>query len=320
MARSRTLAELETFIRREADMVNSAFVSSDEVRDYINESWAQLYDRVCLFDQEYYLRYVDFSTAGAGSYDLLNAGKTGVGRSVTLFIPSGSGHTVGQILALTQASTGANTAYMKVETIDGSGAVVTASIYLQGNGYISDSLATNSAVVSFPSTPIPGTASLYVESDFYKVKGVWFGNGVIWNPLKRFQWEELNMFAQAGLYAGTSQLPLYRVISENGREKIYLTPDILGGSLRVWYYPAPPIMSNTQDRVDGRAGWDDWVIKDAAIKCLLKEESIEQAASLKVIRDEIWSRIQLHASDRDGSQPERVRNVRLLSRRLGPWS
>jgi hypothetical protein len=73
------------------------------------------------------------------------------------------------------------------------------------------------------------------------------------------------------------------------------------------------------DRVDGRSGWDEWVVKDSAIKCLLKEESVEQAAGIKAVRDELFQRFQLHAAERDASQPERIRNTGLLSRRVGWW-
>lgn len=319
MARSRSLSELETFIRREADMVNSAFVSSTEIRDYINESWAQLYDRICLFDQEYFLRYVDLGTTGAGTYDILNAGKTGVVRAISL-VSGGSGYTAG-LVTLQLGTVATATATVTVTA----GVITTISLLEEGSGYYTatDTSDYNTlTVVQGANTTASVTAT--IESDFYKVKGVWFGSagastGMFWNPLKRFQWDELNMFTQAGIYAGTSQLALYRVISVNGREKLYVAPDRLSGSLRLWYYPAPPIMLNMDDRVDGRAGWDDWVIKDVAIKCLLKEESIEQAAAIKAVRDELWERFQLHASERDASQPERIRNTRLLSRRYGYW-
>ena len=92
-----------------------------------------------------------------------------------------------------------------------------------------------------------------------------------------------------------------------------------GGTNRVYYYPAPQRMLIGTDRVDGRAGWDEWVVKDSAIKCLLKEESIEQAASIKVIRDELFQRFQLHTSERDAAQPERIRRTALLSNRYGWW-
>ena len=114
-------------------------------------------------------------------------------------------------------------------------------------------------------------------------------------------------------------LPLYRLFTLNGLEKIAIAP-MVSGTYRVWYYPAPYKMLVDNDRIDGRAGWDEWVVKDSAIKCLLKEESIEQAAAIKAVRDELFSRFQLHASERDASQPEKIRNVNLLSRRPFPWA
>jgi len=94
MAYSRTLAELELAVRREADMVNSQFVTSAEVRSYINQSWAELYDRIVLFDQEYLLRYTDIpssAASSAGDFDILNDGRTGVVRSILSFVP-GAGY------------------------------------------------------------------------------------------------------------------------------------------------------------------------------------------------------------------------------------
>ena len=91
MAYSRTLAELELAVRREADMVNSQFVTSAELQSYINQSWAELYDRMVMFDQEYLLRYTDISStsaSSAGDFDILQDGKTGLVRNiVTAFGP-----------------------------------------------------------------------------------------------------------------------------------------------------------------------------------------------------------------------------------------
>lgn len=166
-----------------------------------------------------------------------------------------------------------------------------------------------------------GQIIAYVESDFYKCKGVWYqaGSSGFYNPLRRFQWDEQNLLKQTGIYEASRTLPLYRIASIDGRDKLLIAPDTLGGTYRLWYYPAPPKMISGTDRVDGRAGWDDWIVKDVAIRCLIKEESIEQAASIKAIRDEIWARFQLHAANSDATQPERIRDVRLLSRRYGYW-
>jgi hypothetical protein len=169
-----------------------------------------------------------------------------------------------------------------------------------------------------------GQVIAYIESDFYKCKGVWFStsgsepdNGD-WTPLRRFNWEQQNALNQSALYDGLRALPLYRIITEGNRDKLVISPDQLSGSYKLWYYPAPTRLLTDTDRFDGRAGWDEWIVKDVAIQLLMAEESVEQAATLKNVRDEIWQRIQLHAEDREAAQPQRIMDATLLSRRYGP--
>ena len=321
MAYSRTLAELELAVRREADMVNSQFVTSAEVRSYINQSWAELYDRMVMFDQEYLLRYVDIDAsvgASAGEFDILNDGRTGLVRSIASFTP-GVGYTNGSAL-LIQGTNGTAT----VELVTSGGFITGMTITSAGTGYTSMNLTSdNTIMVVAQGANTTSSATVKVDSDFYKCKGVWIGGGTVgapggWNPLRRFQWEQQNALRQADLYGGLAALPLYRVYTVFGREKVAIAP-MVSGIYRIWYYPAPYRMLIDSDRVDGRAGWDEWVIKDSAMKCLVKEESIEQAASMKVVRDEIFKRFEIHAAERDATQPERVRDVRLLSRRAFPW-
>ena len=325
MAYSRTLSELETAVRRESDMVNSTFVTSDEVRAYINQSWAELYDRIVLFDQEYLLRYVDIPSSGAGVYDILNAGKTGIVINITLSA-GGTGYVVGEVVSLSSVNTPSTLATATVTSVAAmTGAILSLTLTSPGAGYWLSSLTSNTITLNCVSgsAGANGQVSAYVDSDFYKCKGVWIsggsGSSSFWDPLRRFQWVEQNLLNQANLYQGSQALPLYRLYTLSNREKLAIAPDSLGGTFRVWYYPAPQKMLVDADRIDGRSGWDEWVVKDAAIKCLLKEESIEQAASIKVIRDELFQRFQLHASERDASQPERIRDCRLLSRRNGYW-
>lgn len=323
MAYSRTLAELELAVRREADMVNSQFVTSAEVQAYINQSWAELYDRIVLFDQEYLLRYVDLPSSlasSAGEFDILNDGPTGIVRSVTV-LGVGAGYSDGPA-TLQQ---GANvTATVTLTT--SAGAITGVTLTSAGHGYTTTSLNVDTATLTVvQGLGAGGTVVATLDSDFYKCKGVWAsdssaGSTTFWNPLRRYQWDQQNILRQANEYYGPgfASLPLYRVYTWNGREKLSIAP-MISGTYRVWYYPAPYKMLVGMDRVDGRAGWDEWVVKDAAIKCLLKEESIEQAAAIKAVRDELFSRFQLHASERDASQPEKIRNVNNLSRRAFPW-
>lgn len=336
MAYSRTLAELELAVRREADMVNSQFVTSAEVRSYINQSWAELYDRMVMFDQEYLLRYVDISAAASsanGDFDVLVDGRTGIVLQVVNpgGTGTGTGYAVGEEVTLVPVGFPAHfiAATARVTSIDiVSGAVITLELTSSGFGYGASSAT--SVAGDFENVSIQssgggggGFTSVIIESDFYKCKGVWVGGTNAaspggWNPLRRFQWEEQNALRQADLYGGLAALPLYRVYTLSGREKIAIAP-MISGTYRIWYYPAPKRMLSDVERIDGRAGWDEWVVKDSAMKCLIKEESIEQAASMKVVRDEIFKRFEIHAAERDATQPERIRNVRLLSRRAYPW-
>lgn len=321
MAYSRTLAELELAVRREADMVNSQFVTSAEVRSYINQSWAELYDRMVMFDQEYLLRYVDIGASAAsanGDFDILNDGRTGIVRSIASFT-TGAGYATGSAL-LVQGTNATAT----VDIVASAGLIVSMTLTRAGSSYTSMNLTSDDTVlVVAQGANTTAFATVKIDSDFYKCKGVWIGGGDAgnpggWNPLRRFQWEQQNALRQADYYGGLAALPLYRVYTLFGREKIAIAP-MVSGTYRIWYYPAPYKMLVDSDRVDGRAGWDEWVIKDSAMKCLIKEESIEQAASMKVVRDEIFKRFEIHAAERDATQPERVRDVRLLSRRAFPW-
>ena len=331
MAYSRTLAELELAVRREADMVNSQFVTSAEVRSYINQSWAELYDRIVLFDQEYLLRYTDIpssAASSAGDFDILNDGKTGIVRNITRAF-DGVGPLVAGDTYFIIPSSGAYTTAAQVRIDAVSGGVATAWTMLSaGSGYYTTPAQDPNEVAGElydGGMSSVGAVLFQLDSDFYKCKGVWMSDssssGTFWNPLRRFQWEQQNILRQADEYfqQGLTALPLYRLFTLNGLEKIAIAP-MVSGTYRVWYYPAPYKMLVDNDRIDGRAGWDEWVVKDSAIKCLLKEESIEQAAAIKAVRDELFSRFQLHASERDASQPEKIRNVNLLSRRPFPWA
>lgn len=68
-----TLAELKLQARQRADMENSTFISEPEIRSYINNSIAELYDLMCeAYGAEYYIAEpVEISvTSGTAAYDL----------------------------------------------------------------------------------------------------------------------------------------------------------------------------------------------------------------------------------------------------------
>lgn len=59
--RAYTLAQLKTRIRRRADEENSKFIGDPELLDYINESYADLWDLLVSRNEHYYVKYSNFN-------------------------------------------------------------------------------------------------------------------------------------------------------------------------------------------------------------------------------------------------------------------
>lgn len=153
-------------------------------------------------------------------------------------------------------------------------------------------------------TVIPGTDTYSLPSDFYKVAGVDLvldstGNAV---SLKPFQ------FADRNSYLFT---PTWNVVGLN-----YLRYLIIGDSIKfvpipsqsqtvkIWYAPTMTALSLDTDTLDGINGWEEYVIIDAAIKALIKEES--DIAALAMQKQAMLKRIEEMSLMRNIGEPDRV--------------
>jgi hypothetical protein len=67
-------------------------------------------------------------------------------------------------------------------------------------------------------------------------------------------------------------------------------------------------------QVDGRAGWEEWTVVDAAMKLLAKEESDTSQLEREAAR--IWARIMKSMANRDAGQSKRITDVSFNS---GMW-
>lgn len=71
MARSRTLGDMRSDVRLRADLVGNQFVTDSELNEYLNQSIAELYDRlVGSRGQEYYATEQVITTTGVEGYAL----------------------------------------------------------------------------------------------------------------------------------------------------------------------------------------------------------------------------------------------------------
>jgi len=86
-------------------------------------------------------------------------------------------------------------------------------------------------------------------------------------------------------------------------------------SVDVWYIPASPEMTLGSDKFDGRNGWEEFVILDAVIKCITKEEGDASvfAAERETLRREILEQ----AASKDLADTDRVQDVERS--RWAPW-
>ncbi len=152
-----------------------------------------------------------------------------------------------------------------------------------------------------------------LPADFYKLYGIDLGltqgnNAKI--TVKKFVFIERNRFVFPNVttgYLGVFNMR-YRV---TGNKLFFIPTPSAGQFITVWYVPRLPWLLKDTDIVDGVSGWTEYVVVDAAIKALKKEESdtselmLEKAALLKRIEDS--------AMNRDIGQPDFISPTRRMS-------
>ncbi len=144
------------------------------------------------------------------------------------------------------------------------------------------------------------------DDDFYKLRALDARlNGDDWFTLRKFNFNERNKFQHvgAGDFLGIVNVR-YRLVGENIR--FVPIPDN-SIDIRVWYIPrAVKLIQDTDEYCDFN-GWIEYVIVDAAIKMLNKEES--DVTVLLREKDLLKRRIEEVANNRDAGEPESVSDI-----------
>jgi len=161
-----------------------------------------------------------------------------------------------------------------------------------------------------------GNQNLYpLPADFYKLLGVEIalnpGDSLSWVTLKKFEFIQRNRWNYPNVYTfyGVTNLR-YRLNGNN----IMIVPVPSGGqTLRIWYAPRPSVLMADTDIVDGVSGWEEYIIIDAAIKALAKEES--DVSVFMAQKKFMLERIEQAAENRDAGEPEQVSDTK--SRNFG---
>lgn len=154
---------------------------------------------------------------------------------------------------------------------------------------------------------------------FYKLFGVDLGldnSANAFVTLRKFDFIARNryVFPQiTSTFLGVFNLQ-YRLIGS----KIKFIPTPSGGQqIGLWYFPRLTTLLQDSDVMDGISGWTEYVIIDAAIKALKKEES--DASGLMAEKEAMKRRIEESSMNRDAGAPDTISNLRTNADRWGGY-
>lgn len=166
---------------------------------------------------------------------------------------------------------------------------------------------------------LPNGSNYSGAKALYKLYGVDLGldaSNNAWVTLKKFDFISRNryVFPQiTSTFMGVFNLQ-YRMLGS----KIMFIPTPSGGQVvGLWYYPRLTTLLADNDIMDGVSGWEEYIIVDAAIKALRKEES--DTSELQLEKQMLTARINGSAQGRDAGQGDVISDTRTWSERWG-WT
>lgn len=154
---------------------------------------------------------------------------------------------------------------------------------------------------------------------FYKLLGVDCGlaqNNNAWISLHKFDFISRNRYIFPNLtstFLGVFNLR-YRLY---GNTLFFIPTPAAGQFIRIWYIPRVRNLLADNDLCDGVSGWTEYIIVDAAIKALQKEES--DTSVLMAQKQMLLDRIQSSAMNRDAGQPDTISDTRSWGERYGSY-
>lgn len=146
------------------------------------------------------------------------------------------------------------------------------------------------------------------------------GGAVVFTPVTR-----CNSLLERDNYTAPALNPYYGNIASAylfyGNIIEVLPPQSAAGTYRLWYVPRYKPLVQDQDTIDGTwmatNGIDEYIVLGAAIKQLIKEESLDTASALKSLQSEIGARIEKEFAPRDDNQPGKIVDSKRLRNTWG---
>jgi hypothetical protein len=148
-----------------------------------------------------------------------------------------------------------------------------------------------------------------LPTDFYKLRGVDSSlDSSNWFTLTPFDFANRNTnnnnlaYALSGIYDRN-----YRIVGN----RLYITPtDSAPGNYRIWYVPVATVLTTDSSTLDGINGWEEYIVVDAARKCLAKEES--DTSFMVQEKEALRQRIISASLRRDAGMPKKITDMNAL--------
>jgi hypothetical protein len=153
---------------------------------------------------------------------------------------------------------------------------------------------------------VAGVSGYALSVKFYKLISVEITANGNTRRAERWTWAEHARYRSASSSWSLPRQPIsYRLV---GSDAIELRPAPDGVyDVTVYCALAQEALVADADVYDGRDGWEEWVVLDAAIKCKTKSE--ESVTDLVRERAEVMARIEAAMGTKDQALPDRVSDV-----------
>jgi len=149
-----------------------------------------------------------------------------------------------------------------------------------------------------------GSTSYAVSSDYFATLKVFYQDGTTLVSLRRHEFKN-RPFDFSGT---TGQASSYRVAHNGTSLNIELVPKPGSGTYLHTYIPVPADLSDDSDTIDSVMGWDEFIVIDAAIKALVKEDS--DTSQLMIERERIMARIEAESAMREMAETHSITDTR----------
>lgn len=151
----------------------------------------------------------------------------------------------------------------------------------------------------------PSDDGYTLPADFYKIRGLDFQAGTEWAEVEPFTFINRNRSSSTDIYTNRAFLYPARNYKVVGNSLRLIPIGQCNGTYRMFYIPCPTALVNDGDTTSlSFSGWDEYVVVDASIKCMQKEES--DVSVLQMQKQELKQRILEMAGSRDAGAPKQV--------------